>query len=507
MPLVDVLMPVKNGARFLPAALDSLAAQTMRDFRLLACDDGSTDDTAAILRRETRFPVTMVAHASSVGVARALNTLLDLSSDSRYLARFDGDDLCHPERLQRQVDFLEAHPDVGIVGSAMEIIDEKGATTGHNHYPRDPDGVACELLFSDPLAHPAVMLRANIFRGDNAARYDQAYTVTEDYELWCRLSTTTRMANLPEPLVRYRRHAQAVGVSRRNAQLVEIASIRRQQVDRLSLPAESRALLLSALGLDPQPSRVAAAAARRLLAVLDARFDAAGSAHYRVRRAEIALGLSVRMGRLAKLQFLLGDGDVRRAYLRARSKPGDARREIRQQQLDRQRLGRSLSAQIIGQDGQCGEDLRIYGDGRAGQRISFGQQTIIEHGCSLWISPPEYHRNGMLRAGENLFLGSNCRINVYDDIRIGARVLIGANSYLTTNNHEYRQRDVPIQSQGFTGAPITIGDDVWLGCNVVVLPGVTIGNGAVIGAGSVVTRDVPAGEVWAGVPARKIKAR
>jgi acetyltransferase-like isoleucine patch superfamily enzyme len=104
-------------------------------------------------------------------------------------------------------------------------------------------------------------------------------------------------------------------------------------------------------------------------------------------------------------------------------------------------------------------------------------------------------------------VGQNTYLGVHLPIQTGKQVMIGAYSHLTSANHCFARRDIPIQEQGFVGAPIVIEDEAWLGTHVVVLPGVKIGKGAMIGAGSVVTKDVPAWEIWGGVPARFIKMR
>ncbi len=211
MPLIDVVMPVRNGGRYLQRALDSLAAQTLGDFRLVICDDGSSDDTPSIIGAETRFPVIAIRHEEKRGIARSLNELIELSSDCTYIARFDADDECMPDRFERQVGFLVSHPEVGIVGSAMTVIDGEGRSLGVLKYPSCDEEIRLEMLFSDPLAHPALMLRASIFK-DPTNLYDPDSAFVEDYELWSRLFRVTRFANISDPLVNYRRHSQAVGV-------------------------------------------------------------------------------------------------------------------------------------------------------------------------------------------------------------------------------------------------------------------------------------------------------
>jgi len=108
---------------------------------------------------------------------------------------------------------------------------------------------------------------------------------------------------------------------------------------------------------------------------------------------------------------------------------------------------------------------------------------------------------------EQAYIARNTYIGIFQPISIGAFAQIGAYSYIISANHSYEKRDIPIRLQGYVGAPIVIEDDAWLGTHVVVLPGVTIGKGAIVAAGSVVNRDIPQYEVWGGVPAKFLKNR
>ncbi len=156
----------------------------------------------------------------------------------------------------------------------------------------------------------------------------------------------------------------------------------------------------------------------------------------------------------------------------------------------------------------CFIDQRIdftgRSDGYTWVRIHPG--AALERDITIWISPDTGAQPELI-LGEKVFIGRNTYLGVYKPVHIGNCVLIGAYCYLISANHNIERRDIPIRDQGFTGAPIVIEDDAWLGIHVVVLPGVTIGRGAVIGAGSVVTCDIPAWEIWGGIPARFIKSR
>lgn len=139
-------------------------------------------------------------------------------------------------------------------------------------------------------------------------------------------------------------------------------------------------------------------------------------------------------------------------------------------------------------------------------KLQVGANTIIERDVTLWICE-DAGADPRLTLGENVFVGRNTYLGVFQPISVGSFTMIGSYSYLISANHRHERRDIPMLKQGYYGSPINIGDDVWIGTHVVVLPGVTIGTGAIIAAGSVVNRDVPPYEIWGGTPARFIKQR
>jgi acetyltransferase-like isoleucine patch superfamily enzyme len=138
--------------------------------------------------------------------------------------------------------------------------------------------------------------------------------------------------------------------------------------------------------------------------------------------------------------------------------------------------------------------------------ISSGKHLVIERGFFLWISE-DAGANPKLTIEENVFISREVYVGVFQPVSIGRDTIIGAYSYIISGNHQSKNIHLPIREQGFEGAPISIGKNVWIGCHVVILPGVTIGDGAIIAANAVVTSDVASNEVWGGVPAKKIKSR
>ena len=138
-------------------------------------------------------------------------------------------------------------------------------------------------------------------------------------------------------------------------------------------------------------------------------------------------------------------------------------------------------------------------------RFEVGRGAAIDRGTILWVAD-ECGTRASLTIGERVYIGPYCFLGSCHRLEIGRDTLIGAGSYLITANH---RTDIPakqISSQGYRGADVSIGCNVWLGAHVVVLPGVKVGDGAVVGAGAVVTKDIPAGQRWAGVPARSLAA-
>ena len=139
-------------------------------------------------------------------------------------------------------------------------------------------------------------------------------------------------------------------------------------------------------------------------------------------------------------------------------------------------------------------------------RIHLDPFCRIDPQCTLWLDPTT-EADPEIRIGERSYVGRNCYLGSSSSLVIQQDCLVGAYVYITTAHHKYRDAAKLICEQGLYGGPITIRSGVWIGTHAVIMPGVTIGEGAIIGAGAIVTHDVPDGEIWAGVPAKKIGQR
>jgi acetyltransferase-like isoleucine patch superfamily enzyme len=136
--------------------------------------------------------------------------------------------------------------------------------------------------------------------------------------------------------------------------------------------------------------------------------------------------------------------------------------------------------------------------------LRLGRATVIERDVTLWLGTD---KRSSIELGERVYVGRNCYLGALEPLRIGDDSLIGAYSYIITANHAISNIAIPVHQQGYTTQPVTMGRDVWIGAHVVILPGVNIGDKAVVGAGAVVTKSIPPGEIWAGIPAKCIGRR
>jgi hypothetical protein len=227
---VTVLMPVHNGERYLRDAMDSILGQTFTDFEFLIVNDGSTDGTRAILESYRDPRVRVLQQASRMGVTEALNAGLS-QAKGRYIARMDGDDISLPGRLEKQVQYMEAHPDCGVLGCAVQIIDPQGKPLYRVEYCGGHHYLRWYLLFQNPFAHPATMIRREVL--NRLGGYDARFAFAQDYDLWWRASWITQFAVLPEALLQLRRHRSNLTSVHRQDQLEVSVQVRQAVVQRL----------------------------------------------------------------------------------------------------------------------------------------------------------------------------------------------------------------------------------------------------------------------------------
>jgi len=230
-----VLLPVYNGERYLAQAIQSILEQTFENFDLLIIDDGSTDRTLGIIKEFNDPRIRVFNNEKNIGLIGTLNKGIALAS-TRYIARMDCDDWSASDRLAKQLNFMEEHPDVGLCGSWIKAIRESGEE--FLIYPTTNADIRCHMLFASALAHPAVMIRRAMLT-KNHLEYSASYIYAEDYELWSRCMDYCSLANLPEPLLNYRTHQSNTGVLHADEQKQTVIRIQLNMLRLLGVEASS----------------------------------------------------------------------------------------------------------------------------------------------------------------------------------------------------------------------------------------------------------------------------
>jgi glycosyltransferase involved in cell wall biosynthesis len=205
-PTVSVVMPTYNPGRYVAEAIGSILGQTFADFELLISDAGSTDGSLEVMRRIAGADARVrLLVRPKTGIVGALNELLGLAR-GELIARMDADDVAMPARLGRQVAYLDEHPECVVVGSRVTIIDPDGqpltVLTDMLTHEQIDRGLLAGIGAS--LYHPSVMYRKSVVLGIGA--YRDIYDEAEDLDLFLRLAEVGRVANIEEPLLKYREH-------------------------------------------------------------------------------------------------------------------------------------------------------------------------------------------------------------------------------------------------------------------------------------------------------------
>ena len=223
-PRVSVVMAVHNGGAYLGRAVQSILEQTFGDFEFVIVNDGSTDTTADVLQHaQAADGRVRVLQQDKAGLVASLNRGCG-EARGAYIARMDADDIAFPTRLSRQVEFLDRHPAVAVVGSAVVRIDAAGREITRNVCPTTHAEIVEALQQYTCFTHPTVMVRAAALAA--VGGYRPAYRAAEDYDLWLRLSERYELANLPDPLLYYRVYPDQVSVRQLDQQVLSVVGAR-----------------------------------------------------------------------------------------------------------------------------------------------------------------------------------------------------------------------------------------------------------------------------------------
>ncbi|MDD5449061.1 MAG: glycosyltransferase [Candidatus Omnitrophica bacterium] len=207
--LVSVVMPVYNCEKYVGQALESVLSQKFEDFEIIIINDASIDRSEEVVRSYRDPRVVFITNKERNGVTRSMNKAIRLSK-AKYIVRMDGDDVCLPDRLSAQIQFMEKNQEVAVAGSWAQIIDKDNKHKGILRYPTAPSflHLLCSNLLNWPcIGHPTTIMRREII--DNIGLYNEKYLVCEDYELWLRIARRCSIRNIQRVLLSYRSHSES----------------------------------------------------------------------------------------------------------------------------------------------------------------------------------------------------------------------------------------------------------------------------------------------------------
>jgi len=227
-PLVSVILPVYNGATYLDESIKSILNQTFTDFELIIVNDGSKDNSLEILRgfQDSRI---QIIDQKNMGLAATLNKSISLAK-GKYIARQDQDDISFPQRLEKQVAFLEKNEMVGMIGCHADIIGLNGKKIGLHKHPSEDYQLKFFLLHNNPFVHSSVMFRKTVFDDVGLYTTDPQRQPPEDYELFSRIARVWKLANLPEVLHIYREVRESMSRDMANPFLPKVLKISAENI-------------------------------------------------------------------------------------------------------------------------------------------------------------------------------------------------------------------------------------------------------------------------------------
>lgn len=261
--MLTVLMTVKNGEPYVKEAVESILGQTYTDFYFLILDNASTDNTCNIIKSYRDSRINFVELPRDIGQTNALNKGLSMI-ETEYVARMDADDVSLPERFERQMAFLNKMPNVALLGTGADMIDEKGEFLFRSVFPTTHQNIVNSFPLMNPFAHPSVLFKLDAVREKGG--YNSRIRYVQDFELWIEMAKKFRLSNLKEILVKIRLHSGQTTLGFRKAMRLSEELLLADQI--ISLPEISenakqagmfqRAFILFKLGYRKKAFRLSA---------------------------------------------------------------------------------------------------------------------------------------------------------------------------------------------------------------------------------------------------------
>lgn len=513
---VSILMPVYKTAAYLKEAVDSILAQSFTDFELIVLNDCSPDNAEEILDGYDDPRIVRYRGEKNQGLANVLNIGMDMAQ-GKYVARMDSDDVSLPERLEKQVRYLESHPEIDLCSCGMQLF---GAKDGTWIREDDPEKVKITALFFSPILHAS-----SVWRKDSFDRYElrfrQEMVPAEDYDLWCRaLIQGLQMINLSECLYLYRiRPDQATGdTGKTSKREIEV----RKDFLKSVFPLEGDDAITSMARLPRYTDLADFESAAELLVKANQKvgFFDKGLLRNRLEKKKKALASSSLQKQFSWSGFKsLGVKEIFRwiginKFFLKNFWRIDKLATLRLRHHNKNQKGFSAVAMKGTKLSLAKSSVLISGRGRLTINAKWDKadpfptllvmanrsRLIIDDSFDIYSGAKVYVNEGAtLKLGSG-YVNHNLNLSCFDQITIGKGVVISENVTIRDSDDH-----TIVGSQKPMTLPVTIGNHVWIGMNVTILKGVTIGDGAIIAAGAVVTKDVPENALVGGVPAKVIK--
>lgn len=229
-PRISVLTSIYNSAELIRPAIESVLKQTFSDFEWIIINDATPDNSIEIIESYNDPRIKIYHNETNLGLAASLNKGLALCT-GEYIVRMDTDDVCYPNRFERQVAFMDANPEIAVAGTWVNLT---GDWKGIWKTPVSHEEIKCKLLFNSAIAHPSVIMRKSELQKHDL-RYSEELKKIQDYDLWTRAIRIVRFANIPEVLLDYR-----IDIAAKSAEIVKrsnavIYGIRRRQLKTLGI--------------------------------------------------------------------------------------------------------------------------------------------------------------------------------------------------------------------------------------------------------------------------------
>jgi glycosyltransferase involved in cell wall biosynthesis len=231
---ITVLMCAYNVEAYIAESIQSILDQTFSDFEFLIFDDCSSDKTVEIIQSFSDPRIRLIRNTENIGLTRGLNEGIKLARGG-YIARMDADDLSFPDRLQRQFNFMEKNPEIGLCGCWYQSFGAKNKVV---RYETEHQKIALKLLYQTQFCHAAAFMRKSVLTYNSIA-YDTSFITAQDYELWTRLQPVCKLANIPEVLFAVRYHEKSISVVKKTQQWENHYRIMRNQFKNMGIDASN----------------------------------------------------------------------------------------------------------------------------------------------------------------------------------------------------------------------------------------------------------------------------